>query len=478
MRRTGRTTRAAAIVAAAFVTALALSSAAGPAAAAEALSLTLDDAIALALEHNDQLAIARAQAAAADARLGQARGAFLPRLSASGSYTKLDEAPYMDASQFGDFFSPLMEPFMYLVEHGYLDPSTLEGLSTGGAERIYLGDDDIYSVGVSVRQPLFTGGALLSAHGAAKHAAAAGRLNADRTEDQVRYDATQAYTALVAARAALDVSERMLEQMKSHLSDVEALHGAGMLLDSDLMRAGVRMSEMALQHNRAEHMVELAQAGLAFVIGADVESTIEPADGLEGGSLVQGDLASLTARALSNRPDLAAAGELVGAADNAVSLARSGYFPQLVLIGNYSWDRPNREYEPEFYEHWRATLALELNVFDWGVTSGKVREAEAGRTQAERARDMFEAAVRLEVKQSYLQRDEALTALRIAEDGLSQAREAMRVTRESFRNGAATNSDVLDAQAALAGAEMNRVRAVVDLRLAEARLALAVGGVN
>lgn len=444
---------------------------------AETVSLTLDEAIALALENNDELAIARAGADAAGARLTQARSGYFPKLSASGSYTKLDEAPYMDASQFGNMFEPLMEPFLYLVAQGYLDPATLEGLSgTGGDGKIYLGDDDIYSLGLSVQQPLFTGGAVLSAHGAARHAAEAGRLNAERAEDKVRYDAAEAYLALVASRAGLDVTEDMLVQMESHLSDVEALHEAGMVLQSELMLARVRMSEIELDRNRAEHLVKLAQASLAFITGLDMDTLIDPAEDLEGGPATGGDLPTLTRSAVSRRPDLAAMNEMVGAADNGVTLARSGYFPQLVFVGNYNWDRPNREYEPEFYDHWSATLALRVNVFNWGETAGKVSEARAAHTQASRARDMFEDAVRLEVKRSYLAREEEIEGLAIAEEVLAQAEEAMRIARESFRNGLSTNSDVLEAQTALAGAEMSRIRALTGLRLAEARLALATGG--
>jgi outer membrane protein TolC len=451
---------------------------AGPAGADERLELTLEQAIELALAQSDALAASRAGADAALARAKQVRSGFFPSISASGSYTRLDEAPYMDASQFGDMFAPLMVPFEYLVDQGYLDPATLEGLSGGGADRIYLGDDDIYSLGISVTQPLFTGGALLSAHGAASHAAAAGALNAERTEDQVRYDATEAYMALVAARAALVVTDGMLTQMQSHLSDVEAFYEEGMLLESDLMLARVRMSEIELNHNRAGHLVGLAGAALSFAIGIDVDTVIEPVDTLDSGQVLSGDVQSLTERALSRRPDLAAMDELVGAADNGVTHALAGYFPQLVLMGNYNWDRPNREYEPEFYDHWSATLALQMNVFDWGGTSGRVSEARAGFTQTERMRDMFEDAVRLEVKRSYLTHNEVLESLAIAEEGLAHATEAMRVARESFRNGLATSSDVLDAQTALANAEMNRIRAMTALRVSEARLVLAVGGTD
>ena len=447
-------------------------------AAGERLALTLEDAVGLALDGSREVAMARAGAEAAEARLGQARAGFFPAVGASGSYTRLDEAPYMNASQFGNMFEPLLVPFMELVNNDLLSEGSLAGLTSSDGGRIYVGDDDIYSLGVSVSQPLFTGGALLSAHGAAKHGARAGLLNAERVKHETRFDVTESYVGLVKARAALDVMKDAAKQMRSHLSDVEALYDEGVVVESDLMLARVRMSEVELGRSRAEHLVKIAAAGLSFILGIDLDTEIEPLDDLRAPALPEGGPSEWTADALTERPDLAAAGELVGAAGNAVSLARAAYLPSVVLVGNYNWDRPNREYEPEFYAHWSVTAALQMNVFDWGLTGSRVREARSGLVQAEAGRELYEDAVRLEVKQSSLMLDEALDALDIAEQGAAQAREGTRIVREGFSSGVATNSDVLDAQTALTTAEMNRIAALAGLRVAEARLRLATGVTN
>ena len=442
------------------------------------LSVSLDEAIAIALTESRSIAVADAQEEAARARLAQARAAFLPSVKGSASYTKLDEIPYMDASGFGSMFEPLMAPFEYLVDQGYLDPSTLEGLQGGGGDKIYVGDDDIYSIGLSVQQPLFTGGAILNAYGAARHGLRAAGLRGRRVEDQTRFDVTQAYVGLVSARAAVNVMERAVEQVGSHVANLEALFEEGMILESDVMRARVQLSEVELRKNAAEHVVQLAVAALAFTMGLDPGTDIVPLGDLATSDFPDFTLESWTGGALENRPDLFAMSEAVDAAGNAVGMTRSEFFPQLVLVGNYNWDRPNRRYEPEFYEHWAATIALQMNVFDWGGRRNRVREAKAGRLQAEHGLAMMEDAVRLEVKRSYLEHDEAVTAVVISQDGLVQARESLRITRESFQSGAATNSDVLDSQAALTTAEMSRISALARVRLAEARIELTTGLVN
>ncbi len=462
-----------------LVLAVAVISLAGvPAVSAAPLALTLDEAIGIALGESRVIAIADVHEEAARARVAQVRAQFLPSISASASYTRLDEVPYMSAAGFGSMFDPLMAPFEYLVEHGYLDPSTLEGLAGGDASKIYMGDDDIYSVGVSVRQPLFTGGALLNAYGASKHALAAAEHGVRRTADQTRFDVIEAYVGLVQARAARDVMNDAVEQMREHLGNLEVMYEEGMTLKSDIMRARVQMSEIKLERNRVDHGVQLAMAALAFRMGLDPDTTIEPLETLPVADVHSDGLKNLTASALVHRPDLAAMSESVEATGNAVGIARAEFFPQVALVGNYKWDRPNREYEPEFYGHWSATVALQMNVFDWGGRWNRIREAKAARLKAEHGLAIMEDAVRLEVKRSYLQYDEAVTAVVIADEGAAQALESVRVVRENFASGTATNSDVLDAETAKTTSEMNRISAHARLRVAAAQLELATGAVQ
>jgi outer membrane protein TolC len=55
------------------------------------------------------------------------------------------------------------------------------------------------------------------------------------------------------------------------------------------------------------------------------------------------------------------------------------------------------------------------------------------------------------------------------------AAEARRIVSERFNVGVATSTEVLDAQVALLQAELDRTRALANIRLAEARLHRAEG---
>jgi outer membrane protein TolC len=65
--------------------------------------------------------------------------------------------------------------------------------------------------------------------------------------------------------------------------------------------------------------------------------------------------------------------------------------------------------------------------------------------------------------------------VRPAEDAVTSATEARRVVQERFGAGVATSSDLLDAQQDQLEAELGRTRALANVKLAEARLARALG---
>ena len=83
--------------------------------------------------------------------------------------------------------------------------------------------------------------------------------------------------------------------------------------------------------------------------------------------------------------------------------------------------------------------------------------------------------VALEVRQRLLEIDSGRAAVAAADDAVRAATEARRVVAERYQAGVATQTEVLDADVALLQAELDRTRALAGVRLAEARLARALG---
>ena len=120
-----------------------------------------------------------------------------------------------------------------------------------------------------------------------------------------------------------------------------------------------------------------------------------------------------------------------------------------------------------------------INV-SWSLWDGGRRGAEQGEARAlasalqARIED-FDRQAAFEIRARTLELESNREAVTAADDGIRAAVEAERVIGERYRAGVATSTDVLDAQVARLRAELDRARAVAGVRLAEARLARALG---
>jgi outer membrane protein TolC len=87
----------------------------------------------------------------------------------------------------------------------------------------------------------------------------------------------------------------------------------------------------------------------------------------------------------------------------------------------------------------------------------------------------FDTVLQVEIRERLGELESSHAAIAAAEDTVKSATDARRVVGDRFTAGVATSTDVLDAQVALLQAGLDRTQAIANARLAEARLARALG---
>jgi len=152
--------------------------------------------------------------------------------------------------------------------------------------------------------------------------------------------------------------------------------------------------------------------------------------------------------------------------------------PVIAVVGGLDYANPNPRIFPrrdQWEESWDVSVNVSWSLWDAGRTAAEIEEAAAA-VEATRARlAEFERVVSSEVRQRLLDLDSSRAAVLSAADAVRSATEAQRVARERFGVGVGTSTEVLDAQLALLQAELDRTRALANVRLAEARLDRALG---
>jgi outer membrane protein TolC len=405
---------------------------------AEPVTITVDEAIAKAIDVHPELRAVthRRQAAAADATAASTR--FLPTVSANSN----------------------------LTHNGELATTTFGGRS------VAIGAEDVFDLTGRVDQTVFTAGRVQSEVRQADlgHELARARQNAMRNSVTTR--AREACFELFRRRALHAASVNALAAAQTHRKDAEARVRAGVAAGVEVIRAEVRVQEAALDESSKRNARDLAMSRLATILGLSTAAEIRLAGDLPTGA-IQKDLSDAEETALQFRPDLQAQRTIARSEELGVRIANAGYWPSLGAFGSWTWqDDETRRGD----DSWKIGLSGNWEIFNWGRTTQNVRAASS-RTEAARA-DIrtLEDQIRIEVRDAQLAIQSALEALKLADARIRAASEDLRISRLRFQEGVGTGTEVIDAESDLAGAEAALINARADHALAQNRFWIATGG--
>lgn len=416
---------------------------------APALSLTLEDAIARGLANSYRIAELQARSEGAEAAEASRRAAGMPSLGVIGGYTRTN----------------------HVDEFGVSVP--------GQPPRIIYPDvPDNFRARLDLQWPIYTGGRAdaLERAAHAERVATGEDLAAARLD--LRLEITRAFWALVTAGETEHVVAQSLETLSAHVRDLGNRLEQGLIPPNDVLSAEAQQSRQRLLAIEARNMRAAAEADLHRLLGIDEPGPIQPVVPAEGTASPPPNAEPLVQAAKAARPERRALEDRVTGAQARVDASKAGALPQVAVNGGYDYARPNARIFPRAGE-WRSSWDLSVNA-TWLLWDGGRRRADeaeaAAAVRAVRSRvGDFDRQVTFEVRQRVLDVESSRAAIDAASDGVRSATEARRVLGERFAAGVATSTDVLDAEVVLLQAALDRTRAIATARLADARLARALG---
>lgn len=428
------------------------------AAQSQTTSITLDQAIQQAQAASQRIAQLRAAEDAAHFSEEGARAASHPEVALQGGYTRTN----------------------HVAEFGIITPGT-----PPVHEIIYPDIPDNYRTRIDLQWPIYTGGRTdaLAAAAHAERSATGHDLDAARAD--LRLEVTRAFWALVTARETETVLARSIAVADAHVKDLRASLASGLISPDEVSKAEAQASHQRVLATEAANQRSVAEADLRRLTQNTSAGPLVPAfaaaaapDAPQPAALQDKTTAQLIAAAIADRPERKALADRVDSADARVRAAASAARPQILANGGYDYARPNPRIFPRAGA-WNRSWDASVNVA-WPLWDGGRRAAEVGQARAQAAAlatqvTEFDRQVTFDVQARELDLQASRQAVSAADDEVRAATEAERVVGERYRAGVATNTDVLDAEEARLQADLDRTRAIANMRLAEARLERAIG---
>jgi outer membrane protein len=436
-----------------------------PAAATDTLRLSLDDAVTTGLRVGDEVRLTASQSDIADAQLDAARSALLPQLRISSSFGR-----------------------------------TFENARSSAVNPVFA-TTNTYTVNGNLSQTLFQGGRLVATARAAGSVAEAARLNSQEQKALFNVQIQRAYLGAVLAERLAQLQETNLELAASRLTQVQQFMNAGRAAQYDVLRAKVERANIEPVAIQARNDRDLAHLELKRLLNLPVDrplaltTTIDP-------MAAQAMVASyLDSTVLPDRPALRSAELVARSRHLAITAARAEFLPTITafvqtgfgafppagvgfpttrgFLGTEFCPTSPAPTRPCQNGGWFEDRSMGIN-FSWPVFDGlraksalELARAQTRIADLELRQEREQVALEVARARAELQRAKAVFDGR--RETATEAQEAFRLASLRFSRGLSTQLEVSDSQLALLTAQSGEARATIDLYLATAEMARAMG---
>ena len=385
-------------------------------------SLSLEEAVKLALEHHPSLRAAAANLETASAGLTVAMAGYYPSVTGSASFSRTDGAFVLNPT-----FPPRDQSY------------------------------NTYTTGVQMTETVFDFGKTIGKVSANNEFVDAASADQEATRQTVIVNAQLAYFNLIQAKQVITVNEKALDQARKHLAQAKAFYSVGRRPQSDVTKAEVDLANADVGLIRARNQMRLAKVSLENTMGVHPTADYRVREVFEVPPFPM-KLDSVESVAFRERPELIAAHARAEGNRSLVSAAWDQHLPTIGAFGNWTWSN----FDFPLFSRWNAGLTFTLPIFQGFTISAQVDQARAAADLALANLDLLNETARLEVEQNYLGLKEAEDRIGATSKLIEQAEENLRLANGEYAAGVGTPIEAADAQLSLSNAQITRIQALSD----------------
>jgi outer membrane protein TolC len=398
---------------------------------AQELTLTLNQVVSIAMERNPLIAVFRQSRVSAEARILQARSAYLPQITASAD---------------------------------------------GSRQRVHAGggihnESNYYKAEVGVNQYVYDFGKTRERLAASRYALDTSAGNLDQTVADVILTTQVNYYQILKKKYMVKVNQESLDMQQKHLEEAKAFYSAGLRPKIDVTRGEVQFANTHLELIRARYALSVAKTELENILGGPpVKGPYLLADvSVEAKKVILTD--ALLQKAMEKRPAIAAIKSQIQAAEANLQAIRALKWPTVNANASYGWNNTELPLEDE----WRAGVHLDWPLFTGYRTQGEVSEAQADTERIKFELKRLELEIVRETTQAVSSVNEALEAIKTTELAVMQSEENMELAQGRYKVGVGSAIEYSDAQFNLTQTRNNLVQAQFSYLQAQANLEHAIG---
>jgi outer membrane protein TolC len=273
------------------------------------------------------------------------------------------------------------------------------------------------------------------------------------------------------ANSSFVVADETVKQYETELERTQKMYRQGAVPKYDVLRVEVNLAAAQEDYIKSANNIDLSKASFNNALGIDLSTPVNIKKLLTYIPWKVEYEKSL-ACAFKNRPEILQVDNMLSIAEEKIQYAKGERYPSVNLSAYYYSQNATLAQPPNT---WSLTVGASVPIFHGGSIKARVEKSEEQLSQVNDQKTLTYQSVELDVKQSYLNLNEAFKRIDVAEKNVAQAEESKRMADLRYKGGVANIQEVLDTQTALTSAKKNYLQAIYDYEMAKISLKKAMG---
>ena len=403
-------------------------------------SLTLDSTLRSVLDANPAITTLDELANAANGRLAQTRTGFLPQVTGTATYTRIDPVVKL--------------PF--------------------GGEALQLAPNNNYDAHITAQYLLLDFGKNDATVKLAESQVQTAKDNINVTRRDLAFNAAQVYYNILFMRESIKVQDAQIASLQAHRNEMQKRVEGGVSTKFDVTTTDVRITQAQNTKIDLQNQLRNQQVQLARLLHKHSQADV-PVKGRLAFQAQPVDVNTEVAKAIENRPEVKMARDAETTATLQQRLVEHSNMPSLGVgaqVGAKNGYLPNLS---QIKPNTLGVVQLSVPIYDGNKNKNQRVEALANARAAQSRTLDTQEQIRADVRQAANNMEFSQARYDNAQQQIAQATDALTRAQGRYRYGVGQNLDVLDAETQLAQARLARAQAMYNYTLGQYQLKRATG---
>jgi len=441
---------------------------------AQSQTLTLDEAIQIALENNTDIKVSKMSTDKSSAAVREAFGYALPSLDLSADFSHFLKKPKMPFPDFQALltnatYSILFDENVIPRDESKYVPieTTLQSFALNNA----------YTASLTLTQVLFNS-AVFRGIGASQIYYDLSLAELRNTISKTKLNVERAFYGTLLTKELLSITQASYENAQENFRNVNALFEQGFVSDFDRLQAEVRVENIRPVLLQMENMLTTTLNDLKLVLGVDQFLEIDVEGEIVYNPEILPNEDDIIDYALTNNFGLQSMKLKMNLDEEFIQLDVSEYWPSLAAFGNFSYAGTSDDWSFQNYNATTVGLSLSMNLWQGNRTKNRVEQSTISYKQTAEQYALLKEYVVNQVKAKYLELKRVQSLVEAQQKNVSLAERAYELSTVRYKEGTGNQLEVQNQDVALRQARINKLQSVHSYIVTKYELEQLMGKIN